>query len=456
MDPASSGAILLVIFTLASGFFSLARTALVNSHRSKLRQLAEEGVRGAAWAERVAENSARLLITVQFGRTLCNLLAAVVAAVAFYPPLAAWLGRALGPNLASGVTVLVLSSVVAVLLLVFGDKFPEALALRNPEGLSLRLAWTVHLFSIPFAPVVRLAIRVSQAAAGSPSGEHASAALITEEEIKTLVDAGQEEGVIEEEEKAMIYSIFRFGETATREVMVPRIDMIAVEINTPPAQALQVIVDAGHSRIPVFQDNIDNIQGILYAKDFLELWLNPEIESRDRPLESLLRPAYYVPESKMLDDLLADLQSRKVHIAIVVDEYGGTAGIVTIEDILEEIVGEIQDEYDSEEDSFRVVSEDEYIFNARIDLDDVNEMLGSELPTEQGDTLGGFIYSQLGKVPAAGESIQFDGFTIEVMSVVKRRIKHVRVRRMPAKNTQPHNEPAGEHHGGFLGTIGLL
>ena len=413
-------------------------------------------MRGAAWAERVAEDSARLLITVQFGRTLSNLLAAVVAAVAFFPPLATWLGRFLWPNLANAIAVLVLSSIVAVLLLVFGDKFPEALALRNPEGLSLGLAWIVHLFSIPFAPVVRLAIRVSQTVAGASSGENASAALITEEEIKTLVDAGQEEGVIEEEEKAMIYSIFRFGDTATREVMVPRIDMVAVEINTPPAQALQVIVDAGHSRIPVYQDNIDNIQGILYAKDFLELWLNPEIESRDRPLESLLRPAYYVPESKMLDDLLADLQLRKVHIAIVVDEYGGTAGIVTIEDILEEIVGEIQDEYDSEEDSFRKVDEDEYIFNARIDLDDVNEMLGSELPTEQGDTLGGFIYSQLGKVPAPGELIQFDGFTIEVMSVVKRRIKYVRVRRLPAENADPQDAPAGEHHGGFLGTIGLL
>lgn len=457
MDPASSGVILLVIFTLASGFFSLARTALVNSHRSKLRQLAEEGVRGAAWAERVAEDSTRLLITVQFGSKLCSLLAAAVAAVSFSPYLTGWLvERSLGENLAGALSILVISSLAAVFLLLFGDKLPEALALRNPEGISLALAWIVHLCSIPFAPVVRLVMRLSKAVAGSSAGEGNGISLVTEEEIKTLVDAGQEEGVIEEEEKAMIFSIFRFGDTAAREVMVPRIDMVAVEINTPPAVALQVIVEAGHSRIPVYQDNIDNIQGILYAKDFLELWLNPEIESRDRPLESLLRPAYYVPESKMLDDLLADMQSRKVHIAIVVDEYGGTAGIVTIEDILEEIVGEIQDEYDTEEASIRVVSDDEIIFNARIDLDDVNEMLGIELPTEQGDTLGGFIYSQLGKVPAPGEVILFDGYSFEVMSVLKRRIKHVRVRRQPKPEDELDQEPAGSRHGSFLNTIGLF
>jgi len=256
---------------------------------------------------------------------------------------------------------------------------------------------------------------------------------VTEEEIMTLVDAGQEEGVIEAEEKAMIYSIFQFGETAAREVMVPRIDIVALEIDTPLDEALQVVIAAGHSRIPVYRDTIDNVQGILYAKDFLELWLPDsskgiEEAGRDRTLESLLRPAHFVPESKMLDDLLADLQQRKVHIAIVVDEYGGTAGLVTIEDILEEIVGEIQDEYDSEEAAYQQVGEGEYIFNARIDLDDVNRLLGTNLPTEQGDTLGGLIYSQLGKVPAPGDVIKFDGYSIEVISVVRRRIQNVRVR----------------------------
>jgi CBS domain containing-hemolysin-like protein len=430
VDPASSGVILLAILTFARGFFALARTALVNSHRNKLRQLAEEGVKGAAWAERVAEDSTRLLITVQFGQTLFSLLAAATTAVIFSPLLAGLIGHLkIAPTLADSLSVLIVTGLVAIIVLLFGDKLPEAMAMRNPEQIALSIAWIIHLFSIPFTPVVRLVMRISQFLVGSDGNEYAGIALVTEEEIKTLVDAGQEEGVIEEEEKAMIFSIFRFGHTSTREVMVPRIDVVAVDINTPADEALQVIVDAGHSRIPVYRENIDNIQGILYAKDFLELWLPGSPVERDRPLASLLRPAHFIPESKMLDDLLADMQQRKVHIAIVVDEYGGTAGIVTIEDILEEIVGEIQDEYDSEEASYKVINKDEYIFNARIDLDDVNELLGCNLPTEQGDTLGGFIYSQLGKVPAPGEVILFDGYSIEVISVVKRRIQQVRVSR---------------------------
>lgn len=439
MNPTASGAILLGIMTLASGFFALARAALVNSHRSRLRRLAEQGVRGAGWATRVADNSARLLVTVQFGQMLFSVLAAAFAGARFAPPLAQWFVQlSIAPALADGLALIIVTGLVAVLLLLAGDTLPEAIALRNPEGLALSLAWAVHFFGTVFAPIVRLAMRISQRVAGPGGGKDAGLALVTEEEIKTLVDAGEEEGLIEEDEKAMILSIFEFGDTVAREVMVPRIDIVALEINTPLVEALRVIVEAGHSRIPVFADNIDNIRGFLYAKDLLELSLldvsgQPAREAAiaEQSLEGLLRPAHFVPESKTLDDLLADLQQRKVHVAIVVDEYGGTAGLVTIEDILEEIVGEIQDEYDSEEALFQVIGEHETIFDARIDLDDVNRMLGSDLPTEQGDTLGGFIYSQLGKVPVAGEVILFDGYAIEVMKVISRRIKNVRIRRQP-------------------------
>ncbi len=437
MNPTASGAILLGIMTLASGFFALARAALVNSHRPRLRRLAEQGVRGADWATRVADNSARLLVTVQFGQMLFSVLAAAFAGARFAPPLAQWFVQlSIAPALADGMALIIVTSLVAVLLLLAGDTLPEAIALRNPEGLALSLAWVVHSFGTLFAPIVRLAMRISQRVAGPGGGKDTGLALVTEEEIKTLVDAGEEEGIIEEDEKAMIFSIFEFGDTAAREVMVPRIDIVALEINTPLVEALKVIVEAGHSRIPVFAGNIDNIRGFLYAKDLLELSLldvsgQParEVVIVEQSLEGLLRPAHFVPESKTLDDLLADLQQRRVHIAIVVDEYGGTAGVVTIEDILEEIVGEIQDEYDSEEALFQVIGEHETIFDARIDLDDVNRMLGTNLPTEQGDTLGGFVYSQLGKVPVAGEVILFDGYVIEVMNVISRRIKNVRIRR---------------------------
>lgn len=427
MNPASSGVILLIILTGLSGFFALARTALTNSQKGRLRHLAEEQVRGAVSAERLAEDSVRLLTTVQLGQLLSRLLAAAVGATTLVPRLGSWLAELpLPPWLAEGIALLLTTGVLAIILLMLGEKLPEALALRNPEGIALSLAWTIHLLSILFAPAVRLITRGSRRLAGASDGEHGGLPFITEEEIKTLVDAGQEEGVIEEDEKAMIYSIFAFGDTLAREVMVPRIDIVAIEVNTPLADALGVIVAAGHSRIPVYRGSIDNILGILYAKDFLASWHQ---DVTGMSLESLLRPAFFVPESKKLDDLLAELQLRKVHIAVVVDEYGGTAGVVTIEDVLEEIVGEIQDEYDSEEAPFQVTGDEEYVFNSRIDLDDINQMLDMHLPTEQGDTLGGFIYSQLGKVPAAGEIILFDGYSFEVMSVVNRRIKKVRVRR---------------------------
>ncbi|MEN8097943.1 MAG: hemolysin family protein [Chloroflexota bacterium] len=433
METTIAGLVLTILFVLIAGGFALARSALMNSHRSRIKALADEGARGAKYAENVVEESSRLLVTVQFGQMASSLFAAAIAAVMLAPPVAGWFeaaGWSEGVNMT--LALILITGVVAFLLLLFGDQLPEALARRSPERIALALAWLIQLFGFVFSPVVRLIMRVSHNIAG-PGGNDQGLALVTEQEIKTLVDAGQEEGVIEEDEKAMIYSIFEFGETSAREVMIPRIDMVALEIDTPLEEALAVIVKAGHSRIPVYKNNVDNVQGFLYAKDFLELFLHrddsPRAQIDKLHLEPLLRPAYFVPESKMLDDLLEELQMRKVHISVVVDEYGGTAGIVTIEDILEEIVGEIQDEYDSEEAAYRVTVDNEYVFNARIDLDDVNSLLGSNFPTEQGETLGGFVYSELGKVPSPGEVVQYDGFTIQVVSVVDRRIREVLVRR---------------------------
>jgi CBS domain containing-hemolysin-like protein len=249
---------------------------------------------------------------------------------------------------------------------------------------------------------------------------------VTQDEIKAMVDAGEEGGVIEENEKEMIYSIFEFGDTLAREVMVPRIDIVAVDAETPLLQALDVIMKEGHSRIPVYQGTIDNIIGLLYAKDLL---VYRKEGKHNVPLTSILRPAYFVPETKKVDDLLRELQARRVHMAIVVDEYGGTAGLVTVEDLLEEIVGEIQDEYDEEEPTVERVSDTEFIFDAGVNLDDVNDLLRVELPDTGGDTLGGFIYAQLGRVAAVGDEIRVGDLTITVLSVAGRRIRKVRVAR---------------------------
>jgi putative hemolysin len=250
--------------------------------------------------------------------------------------------------------------------------------------------------------------------------------MVTEEEIKTLVDAGEEEGVIQEEEKDMIYSIFELGDTLAREVMVPRIDVVALDVTTPMLDALDAIMEAGHSRIPIYEETIDNVAGVLYAKDLLPFLRDGRT---DVALRNVLREAYFIPETKRASDLLPDLQQRRVHMAIVVDEYGGIAGLVTIEDLLEEIVGEIQDEYDTEDPFFEYISDNEYVFDARVDLDDLNRLMSVALPTEDSDTLGGFIYTELGKVPVVGDRVAFADLSLTVESVAGRRIKKVRVKR---------------------------
>jgi len=287
--------------------------------------------------------------------------------------------------------------VVALVTLIFGEMLPGKIALSYADPIALRSVGIIRGLTFVLAPVLRLLQWISGWFA-APFVGRTSMALVTEEEIKLMVDAGSEGGAIEDEEKEMIYSIFQFGDTLAREVMVPRIDMVALDIATPLQEAVNVIIQAGHSRIPVYEESIDHIRGLLYAKDLLVLWRDGRM---DRPLKDLLRPAYFVPESKKAVDLLADLQQRKIHLAIVVDEYGGTAGLVTLEDLIEEIVGEIRDEYDiNEEEVYQKVGENEYIFDAGIDLDDLNRLLDADLSTEDSDTLGGYIFSKLGKVPS--------------------------------------------------------
>lgn len=258
-------------------------------------------------------------------------------------------------------------------------------------------------------------------------------AFITEEEIKTLVTAGEQEGLIEEEARAMIYSIFRLDDMITREVMLPRIDIIALEVNTPEEQMLDVIANSGHSRIPVYAETIDNIIGILYVKDLLQYYAT----RRNPPsLREILRPAYFVPEFKRLDTLLKELQARKVQLAIVVDEYGGVAGLVTLEDLVEEIVGEIQDEYDHEEPEMTPEADGGYLFDARIPLDDVQELLNIPLPLEEADSLGGFIYNELGHIPTTGESLPYEGIIFEVVATDGRRIRKVRATAIPTTSEE--------------------
>jgi len=403
-----------------------AKSAFSSARRGRLRQMAEENIPRARRAAHLAEDASQLLGTIYLGKALVMTTAITVAALSLIAPLGSALADAgLPKTWANALALLLIVGALAAVELVLGRLVPEAIAAAQPEHWALQLARPVQVLRTLLWPLVRLLVWVSNHLAAPFGGLPLSGvALITEEEIKTLVDAGEEEGVIAEDEKAMIYSIFEFGDTRAREVMVPRIDLIALDVDTSLQEALDVVVEAGHSRIPIYERTVDHIVGLLYAKDLL---VRLREQGAEPPLREILRPAYFVPETKKVDDLLREMQQRRVHMAIVVDEYGGTAGLVTVEDILEEIVGEIQDEYDAEEPVFEQISDNEYLLDARMDLDDVNYLLGTELPTESGDTLGGLIYSSLGKVPTPGEQLHIDGLTIEVLTVAGRRIRKVRV-----------------------------
>ena len=236
----------------------------------------------------------------------------------------------------------------------------------------------------------------------------------------------------------MIYSIFQFGDTLAREIMVPRMDMLAFEVTTSLTQAAKGFTQSGHSRVPVYENDIDNIIGLLYAKDLLHVMQNGR---KRASMRELMRPAYFVPDTKKADALLTEMQSQRIHMAVVVDEYGGVAGLVTLEDIIEEIIGEIQDEYDSgEEDLMRQNGPDDYVFLGRIDLDDFNEVMDSHVPKGESDTLAGFLYDHFGRVPHDGESLQTDGLLITIQQVIGRRIRRVRVQKLSSIKEESHED----------------
>lgn len=392
-------------------------SAFVNSHPSRIQRLQEERGIQSPLALRIASQAARLILSMRLGRGALRLLTLGLALLSL---------NAL-PGLEAGLANWALVGWVLVLGLGIGlvGYLVEQWVLKAPERWALSLAPLAAAALVIMWPFAWLAGCVGRLVLrGEAQGRMP---LVTEEEIMVMVDAGEEGGVIEQEEKAMIYSIFQLGDTLAREVMVPRIDIRAFEADTPLLEAANAMLDSGYSRAPVYTDSIDNIVGLVYLKDLLATWLK---EHENRPIKHYLREAYFVPEAKKLDDLLAEMQAKQIHMAIVVDEYGGTAGLVTIEDIVEEIVGEIRDEYDVEEEaSFQQIGEREYIFSGGIDLDDVNRLMDAELVKDTSETLGGFIYSQLGRVPAAGDRIEAGGLVLIVEEVSGRRIHRVRAMR---------------------------
>jgi CBS domain containing-hemolysin-like protein len=321
---------------------------------------------------------------------------------------------------------LALWAVIGILLLIglvvaLAEWVVERLIARRPEIWVMRLSSFIRFVNFILYPLASLALLFT----GDSKSTGKNLSKVTEDELITLVDASEQNGIIEQEERQMIRSIIQLGETLTREIMVPRIDVVALDVHAPLSEAMDKLVETGFSRVPVYEETVDNIIGLLYAKDLISLWRAGK--DRSESLRGVLRDAYFVPEAKKADDLLTELQSRRVHMAIVVDEYGGVAGAVTLEDIIEEIFGEIQDEYDENEEQLYQIQEDgSYLFRGRVDLDDFNDLMDSNLPVDEADTLGGFLYMRFGHVPTAGENVKEDGLNLTVEQVSSRRIRLVR------------------------------
>ncbi len=424
---------ILILSLICCTIASAAETALTSVSRIKLKNLVESGDKKAIEIDRLLAEPNKFLSTILVVNSVAVIVASSMATV-----LALTFSESLGELIA---TVL-----ISLVVLIFCEITPKTAALQNPLRWARVLVGLVRNTALVLRPVVWSLSAITNFLVRLAGGQvKHPGPFVTEEELRLLVTVGEKEGVLEEEETEMIHSIFEFADTTVREIMVPRIDMVTLESDDTVDQAVDLALQGGFSRIPVYEENIDNIIGVLYTKDMLKQLREGH---NSMPIRDLLRAAYFVPETKKLDDLLREIRQRRIHMVIAVDEYGSVAGLVTIEDLVEEIVGDIQDEYDREETLYERVNENRYVFDAKISIEEFNEVMDTKLPDEDYETLGGFMYANLDKIPNMGDSFQFENLTFTVLTTRGRRITKVRVERSdvqqkaaePRTNQEP--EPA--------------
>jgi len=406
-----------------SAIFSSAETALTSMSKIRVKRLFVEGEDQYKKLEPWLKDPNRFLVTILVGNNFVNILASVIAANICERVLLDYFqftsAQALGSALAVAVTTFV--------LLVFGEIVPKTYSREHASRISLLavgpLEWLYRLLRPFIGMFLFLSSSIIRLLGGQAIKE---VPLLTEEDIRTLIEVSEKEGVLEEEEREMIHSIIEFGDTLVKEIMTPRVDVQAIPADVTLEEARDEAIHQGHSRIPVYENNIDRIVGILYVKDLLRV-MN---DTHPFNLREILRPALFVPKTKRVSDLLETFKKKKNHIAMVVDEYGLTAGLVTIEDVLEEIVGDIQDEYDQEPPEYEIQPDGTYIADAKINLDILSEVLGIDFPEEDVETLGGFLSSQQGDVPRVGEEIEFKGHRFTVLDSNELRINRVKIARI--------------------------
>lgn len=403
--------VLFVACLLLSAFFSASEVALISVSRAKVRLLVNEKRPGAETLARLKEDPNRFLVTILIGNNIVNVAAASIA-------------TAVTISLFGSVGVGIATGVVVILLLVFGEIGPKMYATKNAERYSLAVARPIYLLSIVFSPLIWVFAKVRRK---DQQGEGTAEPSVTEEEIREWIEVGKEEGAIEQEEREMLYSVLEFGDTTVREIMTPRVDVALIEDEKSIEEALRLFNETGFSRIPVYHGSTDNIIGVLNVKDVFSSVVSGK---KNISIRDLMYDPFFVPESKKIDEVLRELQLRKVQMAIVLDEYSSFAGIVTVEDILEELVGDILDEFDREEPEIQKVNEGVFLVDAKVWVEELNDELDLNLPvSESYESIGGLILERLGHIPHPGESVYIPECraTLVVTQMLARRIVKIKI-----------------------------
>lgn len=449
-DPGSMSAgniivklVILLVLILVNAFFAMSELAIISLNDNKIDKMAEDGNKKAKKIVKLTENSSKFLSTIQIGVTLAGFLTSASASTTFASMITNALRgtavyNALGEGLINGIAVVIVTIIMSYFSLVLGELVPKKIAMQVPEKISFKIVDILLFFSKLFAPLVKI-LSVSTNAVVRLLGfnPHADEETVTEEEIRMMVDVGGEKGVIEDVQKEMINNIFEFDDLDAGDIMTHRTDMVAVEVGDDLSEVVDTAVSEGYSRIPVYEDDQDNIIGIVYVKDLLA-YVGKKMPAKS--LRDIMRTPMYVPESKICGDLFKEMTEKRTQMAVVVDEYGGTAGIVTLEDIVEAIVGNIQDEYDDEDEEISKINETTFTIDGMTNLEEVAELTGTELPEGSYDTVAGFIIKELGLLPEEGKTyeVNYKNLKLTVLSVDERRIDKVRVEILPS--TEDENE----------------
>lgn len=423
--------ILLFFLIFINAFFAASEMAIITANDAKIKKLADEGNKKAISLEKLLSKPSNFLAAIQVGVTLSSLFSSAVASESLADRItAAFHGVNVSPSLVKFLSVVIITVLLSYFTLVFGELVPKRIAMKNSEALALRVVGILRGISIIFLPFVELLSHSTNTVAHlfgvNPSDSQNN---VTEEEIRMMVDVGEETGAIDESEKEMINNIFEFNDRTAGDIMTHRTEIYAVEDTASLSDIINVVLTEGFSRIPVFKDDLDDIVGIVFAKDLLK-FVGMPLDKKFN-ISEIMRPPLFVPETKRCQELFVELTEQKQHMAVVIDEYGGTAGIVTMEDLLESIVGNIQDEYDNEADEYSVIDDSTYTIEGTTDIEEVERLLDTKLPEGDYDTLAGLIIDRLGRIPGETEhpSIEIGNFVFTVEHVEEKRIEKVRAER---------------------------